>query len=621
MFRYVAVVGRSASDSEATLAVRRRIGDAHPSWRTLIDVPGLLVCGTPDPNSTDDAVTIQGNLGVVIGTLFDSASSERSEVATRVTAFDEQRARRIVATAGRSLVSECWGSYVTILREPAKRTVRILRGPVSRLPCFWARYRSVTLFFSSLDDLLALRLFRCEINWDAIRAQASGGDYVTRCTSLRDIETVLPGECTVLTDSTTSRDTYWSPRALVRSDTIQDIDEAAAHLRSRVQFSVNTWASPHSRLLMTLSGGLDSSIVLSCLSRAPNKPVVTSVNFFDLAAADERAYARSMAARVDSELIEQEFNHSPDLRMFLGCARTASPVLHFTAIDMEPTCIRLAQARGATAIVYGELGDDILGHCIGPEVLADSIWRAGYGRATWRAIADYAQVKRVSIWEALSLIRRWRALRARYSFWSIHLYSKEFFAVTASEKLATDELLQEYESTLHRFIHPWLQDVADIPPGWLQLIYGLITATSAWSQSPFAGAREAMFLRPLASQPLLEAYARIPAALHIAGGEGGAVARLGFKDALTEEVLSRGAAKGTPEMWLMEVVEQNRGFVKELLLDGLLVRNRILDRGKVEAAITSGVATSRIAVAELVTQMYIEAWLRQWQNAEVRAAA
>jgi asparagine synthase (glutamine-hydrolysing) len=472
-----------------------------------------------------------------------------------------------------------------------------------------------------VDDLLALSLVRCEINWDAIRGQATGGDYATRGTALRGIESVLPGECAVLRDKAASRDSYWSLRTLVRSDTFQNINDAAVHLSSKVRLSVSSWASLHERLLMTLSGGLDSSIVLSCLSRAPSKPVVTSVNFFDLAAADERTYARSMAQRAGSELVEQEFDRSPDLKMFLGCARTASPVLHFTAIDMEPTCIRLAQERGATGIVYGELGDDILGHCIGPEILADSIWRSSYRRPTRRAIADYAQVKRVSIWQALAHIRRWRAMRARHPFWSVHVYSKEFFAVTNKEKLVTDELLQEYERTLHRFIHPWLQDVAEIPPGWLQLICGLITATSTWSQSPFAGGNEAMFLRPLASQPLLEAYARIPAALHIAGGQGGAVARLGFKDALTKEVLSRGAAKGTPEMWLMEVMERNRAFLKEFLLDGVLVGHRILDERKVETAITSGIASSKIAVAELITQLYIEAWVRQWQSVDVRAAA
>lgn len=622
MFRYIAAVWRPGSHEQCSVArvAVQRLRDSGTPWTISLEHPGITVYCLPDQSSRDGVVRIDGCCGVILGTLFESAVDTDAKP-RRVEAVSRGLGGQISESFGQSLVSSHWGSYVLFLKDHHRNRVCVFSGPASRLPCFHSEVRGVMLFFSCVDDLLSLRLVRPSINFDSIRAQATSGDYLTAETAINEIGTILPGQALELTAAGAHRKVYWSPRLLAKSRPVATLDDAVTLMESRTRACVSAWSSLHTRVLVTLSGGVDSSVVSGYLHEAPHRPDVTAINFFDRAAGDERGYARSMARRTGFELVEREMDSRVDFRKFLDCALTAAPVLHMTAVDLEPTCIRLAVERGATAIFTGELGDDIFGRAVGPEVVADSIWRFGIGRTLLRAAADYAEFKRLSVWNTLSQGFRYRSLQSAAPYWSIYRYQKEFAQVGSAQRLVTDEVITEYERTLSRFIHPWLQDVSDVPPGWIQLIYGLMMTTSTWSHSPFGGEHESMFVHPLCSQPLVEAYARIPAKFHMTGGHSGAVARRAFAELLSTEVLKRGRSKGTPEIWLIDMVERNRAFLREFLLDGILVRERILDKKKLEFTISRELGKSQIPVAEVIVEMYIEAWLRRWTEVKVRAAA
>ena len=148
--------------------------------------------------------------------------------------------------------------------------------------------------------------------------------------------------------------------------------------------------------------------------------------------------------------------------------------------------------------------------------------------------------------------------------------------------------------------------------GRIQSIHSMICATSRWIQSGFSEVTDGFMLRPLASQPIVEAALRIPTYLHFSGGQNGAVARRAFGSRLSQEVLQRGKGKGTPELWMSDLLSQNSALLRETLLDGLLVGERILDRSRVERALTPNRSLPSTGVGELINQLQIEAWLRQW---------
>jgi len=47
-------------------------------------------------------------------------------------------------------------------------------------------------------------------------------------------------------------------------------------------------------------------------------------------------------------------------------------------------------------------------------------------------------------------------------------------------------------------------------------------------------------------------------------------------------------------------------------MDGLLVRERLVDRQKLETVLSPRIVKSTVIVGDILAKLYIEAWLRKW---------
>ena len=410
---------------------------------------------------------------------------------------------------------------------------------------------------------------------------------------------------------------YWSPSAPC-TDPVGSLSDAASLMHLETHRCVSAWASLHETILLLLSGGLDSSIVLACLHSAPSRPRVVAVNFYSEGPGDERRFARSMVEITGTHLEQVPSNLNIDLREFVNCALTPSPVLNFTAFDVEPAIGRMAREWSATAAFTGEIGDDVFGHAPSPEALAELLQRGNRISQVLGASLDYAELTRISVWRAMHQAHRHLRWLRRIGTFSVYQH-RQLAGQSNEAYLISQESATAYEGMLTRFTHPWFQDAKAIQLGKAMLIQSLISTTSSVSQSPFAASAEAPLMSPLASQPLVEAALRIPSHMHFAGAENGAVARAAFRSELSPLVLNRGVGKGAPAAWVRSLLDRNRAFLAELLLDGVLVQRGILDRVKVEALLSRDISRSRVGLADMIRQVYIETWLRRWIREGVRA--
>lgn len=621
MFRYLSIVWNNDSPAQRDIAksLARRLRVANSTWTPIVDSSGLTVLCTGGASEPAELVLLPSRNGVVLGTLFERSNSGATPA--RVTTLSPHATAMIEETAGRSLVTSHWGSYVLFLSSKSGRNVHIFRGPMSSLSCFWAVHQGVTIFFSSVEDCIALQCIPFSINWECVRAQSVGGDYLTNETAIREVSTLVAGECMELDSNHTTSCLYWNPASIRAEESVETLDEAASLLGDCTQLCVNAWASAHKDLVLQLSGGLDSSILLACLSRAPTRPRISSANFWSRGSDDERAFARGMAAKTETALTEFERTTDVDLRRFLSCAPTGNPVVHYSAFDSEPRLVTFARERRATAIFTGEIGDDIFGHAPAPEVLAECLCSYGLSLKFAQAAADYGELTRVSLWKAISLARRYREWQRRTQFWSLYRYKRDILGISGERSLAAKEVELSYEQMLSRFIHPWFRDIGGMPLGRTMLIYSLISVTSTWTHSAFGGVDAPVTITPFASQPLVEAFCAIPSHLHFARAENGAVARRAFRLMLSEDVLKRGIGKGTIDLWLQDLIPRNRSFLQDLMLDGVLMREGILDKEKVTAMLSGTVSSSLVGTEDLVVQLYIESWLRRWMSVAAKAAA
>jgi asparagine synthase (glutamine-hydrolysing) len=135
--------------------------------------------------------------------------------------------------------------------------------------------------------------------------------------------------------------------------------------------------------------------------------------------------------------------------------------------------------------------------------------------------------------------------------------------------------------------------------------------TSTAYHSPFSASDDPLQISPLISQPLVELALQTPSNLHFENGQDRAVARTAFSDVLPATILRRGLGKGGPNLWAKDVIEGNAEFLREFLLDGILVQRNLVDRNKVESALSPKIAKSTAIVGDIFAKVYIESWLRK----------
>jgi asparagine synthase (glutamine-hydrolysing) len=616
MLRYLIAVGnpKNNSDSERIAELRRRILNSPDNWRTAIDVPGMYAASVHHLHTIDSAITLSKNRGVIFGAFFQSDERWRGNSSSIIGSIPENEAEAIFRSRGRSMTRDYWGYYVAALLHAEKSHCLVIRSPVSPLPCFQASMGDFTVFFSSIDDFAALGLMRLSINWDCITAQVAGGDYLTNETALNEITSVEGGECVECRSDGRFKTAYWDPRSILAEKSLKSFSEATRTVRDTTEYCVSALSSPHRHILMTLSGGLDSSIVLSSLSRSPHRPCITAINYSSRGTGDERRFARSMARAVNCKLVERSRNQGLNLRRIDECNRTVRPVLNFSAPDTEARNIALARELNASAIFNGELGDNVFGSNPGPGSLVECIRTFGLGRQYLSVAMDYAMLKKQSLWMTFaSTLRECRdaTRHADFSSW-MEMRRHHGLHRARSMVLASEEAEDHCRAMGDRFIHPWLMQSRRIAPGAHSLLFGLIAVTSTSYHSPFSGPADPPKVSPLVSQPLMEAALRMPAYLHCKHAQNRPVARAAFADVLPAQILQRGLGKAGPTLWAKDVVENNRAFLLEYLLDGILVRQRLVDRQKLETVLSPRIVKSTVIVGDILAKLYIEAWLRKW---------
>ncbi|HVZ34528.1 MAG TPA: hypothetical protein VG963_18995, partial [Polyangiaceae bacterium] len=281
MFRFIALLWDPANDRSKHLAevVQLRLKVARPTWMPALQHNGAFV-SISECSDSAGSVSLTHNRGVILGTIFlnDDAASALRPIAG---ALNDDEATAILNSRGRRLIEKYWGHYVAIAHERVSHETWVLRGPMAPLACFYSKLEDAMLCFSSVEDCVALGLQRFSINWDIIRAQAAHRDYLNHETAINEIRELLPGECIrVAQGRLTSTSTYWTPASVAKLPPIEFFDAASAALRSSTQRSVWSWGAAHSSALVKLSGGLDSSVVLGCLTQAPSRPRIVAVNHF-----------------------------------------------------------------------------------------------------------------------------------------------------------------------------------------------------------------------------------------------------------------------------------------------------------------------------------------------------
>lgn len=607
MFRYIAIVWNQANprQQEAGRVIANRLINRTDRWQQGFSADGCEVFYTDARAGANQIYTLDGGQGVIVGKLFerdDHSSPPRS------IELSEAQTTRIVTTSGQHLIDRFWGRYVAIWRDPSGRW-SVLRDPTGTLPCYTTKFRGVHVFFSWLDDWVQLDLSHFSVNWDYISALLPLVIIHSRSTGLQEVTQLLQGERVQIDHDGEHRALLWMPARVATGDVLDDTEVALSELRRRVQQCVHLWASCYPHVLHRMSGGLDSTIVLSCLKNAPTRPEITGlIHYTPTGRSDERPFARLAAANANCKLVECERNPEVQLEPLLQMHPLPEP--HSCAPFMQNDRLesRIAAQHGATAMFSGAGGDQLFFQGGAALAASDYIDQQGIGPGLFKVAHSGARLSRVSVWNVLrSTIARQRGKRQ----------PPVLQHIGKSWLLLRSELVDSIRKD-GSFIHPWLVDAVHAPAGKQHQIYGLMAPHVYYD--PRGNPDDAENVAPLSSQPLIETSLRIPTYVLTSDGWDRALARRAFCTDMPAQIVTR-RTKGTADELVDRVLRRNLDFVKALLLDGQLVRRGFIDRFKLEDALSGSLTAQDSPSSEIIHYLTVESWLQNWQGETMVAAA
>lgn len=491
-----------------------------------------------------------------------------------------------------------WGSWLSFaVSSPGH--MQVVRAPLTGLPLYWTRGPDGLLLFSHLALALDAGL-RPQLDLEFLRHQLGFQNLRTDRTGIAGVHELLPGTHLSSAGDDVRLDCDWSPWAFAAEPRARA--SAAREVENIVDACVASWAATRSPICVELSGGLDSSIVAASLAAADAD--LSGVNVATTSPdGDERRYARAVARRLDMDLTETLYS-AQDCDLTQPPAFLSMRPASYAVLDGIDAALGAAtggagggagSGAGGASLFSGIGGDNIFALTRSVAPVLDAFRAHGPGTTTLGALGDLACVGQVSLWRALRLsIRQWR--RGTEARWP-----------RDDSYLAPGVLLRD------PFPHPWDEGAAGVPYGKrvqiqaIRRIMDFLDRPARWYDRDVVA--------PLLSQPLVELCLSIPSWEWIAGGHDRAVARAAFADRLPPEVVWR-RNKGRLETMCAQLYLAQRDALAELLLEGRMAREGLLDRDRIEAYLARDGIEGDYDYFRLLEFVDLERWIASvpWES-------
>jgi asparagine synthase (glutamine-hydrolysing) len=523
-----------------------------------------------------------GGQGFVAGTLF-----HRHGPAEPIVSLGAGEIQRIVEGGGEHLLARFWGSFVAAVASDD--SVSVLRDPSAALPCFFARRSGCTAFTSDAELLLKADFADLNIDWSGLARHFHSAGVPTAETCLSGIGELLAGFRMELGDEARRQLECWSPWNHVPHPS-RPIPGSEALART-VKHSVRALASGHRKLLLSVSGGLDSSIVAAALAEARCDAICLTM-YTDGPDGDERPYARALCAHLGLRLLEMPYRlEQIDMDQPLG-AHLPRPGDRTQALAYERAHLEAAHDIGASAFVTGNGGDSIFGYSQSAAAIADRLLAEGLAQS-FETLVDVCRQTGCSLFDAAAAA--WRVSRASRGY-----------VCRANTLFLHPGIVAELAGTW--LSHEWLDAPADALPGKAAHIASILRVQQSLEPSRAANLP---VLNPLMSQPILETCLGVPSWKWRSGGRDRALARRAFAADLPPLILNR-RLKGSPSHFAAQILDHFRGAIRERLLGGYLAREQIIDADALIGVLQNGrpcADEERVRILEFVAA---EAWIDSW---------
>ena len=535
---------------------------------------------------SDEPSISLGDHGCIIGHLFTRHLPSR-----RVDRLDRAAVDRILASHGRSLLTDYWGGYLLALVLP-DGAVNIVRDPSGLLPCYWRRENGTVTLADDVAELAAPAAER--VNLQEIARYLASSDAPGRATCVTDVDELIAGECLRVTQSRITVESWWSPWDFVKAPNDLSFAEAAAQLRTVALDCIGTWAGSFDNILLGVSGGLDSSIVAAGSRHHPNLTCLTLVG--PDVEGDERPYARQLAGALELPLIERRYDLA-DIDVTRAVApHHPWPNASYFRQAIEAIHRRIEKSYRIDAHFTGNGGDGIFCGLRSALPFLDRFLTEGPRPQLAATLGDLCDLTGA---DAMTVLRHaWRKYRRLGGRHTLR------YSPLGLEK----DTLARIEAAGAR--HPWLAVSTDALPGKIAHVVFLMRAQRSLELYPRRSAPP--HIAPLLSQPIVELCLTIPTWLWIEDGRDRAVARAAFEGLLPETLLRRTHKRG-PSGFSRAIYDRWGDEIRDRLRNGHLAAAGALDPALLDEADDPGGRDTERS-DRILSLGVADSWARWWSG-------
>jgi asparagine synthase (glutamine-hydrolysing) len=490
----------------------------------------------------------------------------------------------------RHLLQDAWGDYLAILvGHDDSPTITVLRDPSGAVPCVYSLTNGEGFITSDIGLAVNLGLYRREVNWQVIAHGLTFPYLKTARTALQCVRELLPGNMLTCRDRDVSICSAWSPwRFVERGVRHTDSRVAAEDVRAAVSSVVRALSMGDDKFVVELSGGLDSSIVATCLNQALQRTTFCTL-IMPVAGTDERPYARLVTEALGQELSSVEVGFD-DIRLEFPVPRSSVlPAIGMLQRVVNEAWETAGNRYGAESFFSGAGGDTIFCYLKTAAPAADALLERGV-KAGLVAIGNLATLHRCTVFKAGRMALR-KVLRQPRTTWKEDrsLLNPACVAMTSEH-------------------HPWMDAPSGVLPGDYEKIHDLIGNQLFRDFGPRGPGRSIHF--PLLSQPVMEACLKVPTWMWIADGQNRAIARQAFANQLPHGILDR-HSKGSYTGHMAGVYTRNKLKIREFLEEGLLSAHDLLDRPALADFFARDLASRDLSFLRIFHLCTAENWTRQ----------
>lgn len=248
------------------------------------------------------------------------------------------------------------GIFAIALWDAEKQTLLLTRDRFGIKPLFFTVSKSRIIFGSEVKPILCADRSSRDINFEGLDQFLTFEYTVSPCTLIGGIEKLPPAGWLTWARGERQQGSYWQLPGPEQQLHVAD-QEATENVYQLVQDAVKRQMISDVPLGAFLSGGIDSSIVVSAMARQSTIPVKTfSIGFADQSY-NELAYARAVARKWNTEHHEEVLEPSYETLIPEIIEHMDQPIADFSVF---PTLLVSRVAREHVTVVLGGDGGDEL---------------------------------------------------------------------------------------------------------------------------------------------------------------------------------------------------------------------------------------------------------------------